>query len=103
MSKRPSYRIECSPDAEDHLALLTARQSTTVLDTIIRQLGHEPTIETRNRKPLRPNPVAGFKLRIGEVRVYDDVEEVPARIVIVKAVALKDRDRVFVGGREIKL
>jgi len=103
VSKKPSYRIEYSPDAEDHLALLTGRQSTTVLDTVIRQLCHQPTKETRNRKPLRPNPVAGFKLRIGEVRVYYDVEEVPARIVIVKAVALKDRDRVLIGSQEIKL
>jgi mRNA-degrading endonuclease RelE of RelBE toxin-antitoxin system len=103
VSKKPSYRIEYSPDAEDQLALLTARQSTTVLDTVIRQLSHQPTKETRNRKPLRPNPVAGFKLRLGEVRVYYDVEEVPARIVIVKAVALKDRDRVLIGGREIEL
>ena len=104
MPRKSVYRIEYSPEAEDHLALLTARQSTMVLDAVVRQLSHEPTKETRNRKPLRPNPVAAFKLRIGDVRVYYDVEDLPpARLVIVKAVAIKDRDRVLIGGREIKL
>jgi hypothetical protein len=37
---------------------LTARQRSLVLDAIGKQLMHEPMVETRNRKPLRPNPVA---------------------------------------------
>lgn len=52
------YRIEYSPDAEDRLRALTARQQTIVLDTVDKQLVHEPTVETKNRKPMRPNPVA---------------------------------------------
>ena len=52
------YQIEYSPDAEDHLRALTQRHQTVVLDTVDRQLRHEPTVRTRNRKPMRPNPVA---------------------------------------------
>ena len=103
MSKKPPYRIDYTGEAEDALALLTARQSATVLDVVPHQLGHEPTVETRNRKPLRPNPVARFKLRVAEMRVYYDVQETPERVVTVKAAALKDRDRILIGGKEIKL
>jgi mRNA-degrading endonuclease RelE of RelBE toxin-antitoxin system len=70
---------------------------------IARQLAHQPTVETRNRKPLRPNPVAQYRLRVGVLRVYYDVQEAPERLVVVKAVGVKARDKVYVGGKEIKL
>ena len=59
-----SYRIEYSPDVEGHLRALTARQQTTILDTVDKQLAYQPTVETRNRKPMRPNPVAPWELRV---------------------------------------
>lgn len=65
-------------------------------------LVHEPTVVTRNRKPLQPNPLAGFELRIGDLRAYYEVDE-GRRAVEVRAVGIKDRDRVFIGGEEIKL
>ena len=67
------YQIEYSPDAEDHLRGLTARQQAIVLDTVDEQLKYQPTVETRNRKPMRPNPIAPWELRIGNLRVYYDV------------------------------
>jgi mRNA-degrading endonuclease RelE of RelBE toxin-antitoxin system len=73
--KRPAYRIEYAAEAEEHLGALAARDATTVLDTVPRQLGHEPTVRTRNRKPLDTNPVAPWELRIGQLRVYFDVED----------------------------
>src|SRR6266542_1335249 len=69
------YRIEYSPEAEEHLRFLTARQRATVLDTVDEQLIDEPTVETRNRKPMRPNPRSPWELRSGNLRVYYDVEE----------------------------
>lgn len=97
------FRIDYSPTAEEHLRALTARQRTTVFDTVDEQLTHEPTVETRNRKPMRPNPIAPWELRIGELRVYYDVVEEPERVVTVLAVGIKDRDRVRIGGEEIEL
>ena len=97
------YRIELSPEAGDHIAGLSARDRAIVLDAIGEQLAHEPSLPTRNRKPLRPNPVAQYRLRAGKLRVYYDVEETPRALVIVKAVGIKIRERVYVGGREIEL
>lgn len=79
------YRIEYSPDAEEHLRALTARQRSTVLDAVEEQLVHEPKVETRNRKPMRPNPVAPWELRIDPLRVYYDVQEEPEHLVMVRA------------------
>jgi mRNA-degrading endonuclease RelE of RelBE toxin-antitoxin system len=98
-----SYRIEYSPDAEDHLQVLTARQQRIVLDTVEKQLTHQPTVETRNRKPMRPNPLAPWELRIGNLRVYYDVEEEPEPVVYVRAVGIKERNRVRIGKEAIEL
>lgn len=97
------YRIEYSPDAEDHLRGLTARQQTIVLDTVDVQLVHQPTVETRNRKPMRPNPIAPWELRIGNLRVYYDVEEDPEPEVYIRAVGVKERNRVRIGKEVIEL
>ena len=64
------YRIECSRDAPEHLRLLTTQEQRLVLDRSDRMLAHDPAVETRNRKPMRPNPLAPWELRIGSIRVY---------------------------------
>jgi len=51
-------RIEYSPAAEENLRVLTAGQRAVVFDTVDEQLAQEPGVETRNRKPMCPNPVA---------------------------------------------
>jgi mRNA-degrading endonuclease RelE of RelBE toxin-antitoxin system len=97
------YRIEYSPDVEDHLGSLTARQRKTVLDAVDRHLAHEPTVETRNRKPMRPNPVAPWELRIGSLPVYYDVEDSPERKVAVRAIGIKEGNLVRIGREVISL
>jgi mRNA-degrading endonuclease RelE of RelBE toxin-antitoxin system len=97
------YRIEYSPEAEGHLRALTARQQSIVLDTVVEQLTHEPEVETRNRKPMRPNPIAPWELRIDPLRVYYDVQEEPEQTVKVRAVGIKARNHVRIGGEVIEL
>jgi len=74
-----------------------------VFDAVDDQLAHEPAVETRNRKPMRPNPLAPWELRIGELRVYYEIAEDPEQVVTIVAVGVKDRNRVLIGGKEIKL
>ena len=52
---------------------------------------------------MRPNPVAPWELRIGSLRVYYDVEEEPEHTVYVRAVGIKQRERVRIGKEVIKL
>lgn len=97
------YEIEYSPETVDHLRALTARQQSIVLDMVDKQLKHQPTVETRNRKPMRPNPLAPWELRIGDLRVYYDVENDPEPIVFIRAVGIKERNQVRIGGEVIEL
>ena len=98
-----AYVIEYSPAAAEHLRFFTARQQTTVLDTVDRQLINQPTVETRNRKPMRPNPVAPWELRIGNLRVYYEVIEGVVPTVMVLAIGIKERDQVRIGRERITL
>jgi mRNA-degrading endonuclease RelE of RelBE toxin-antitoxin system len=82
---------------------LTVRQQRTVLDSVDRQLLHQAEVETRNRKPMRPNPVAPWELRIGDLRVYYEVKGEPEPTVTILALGIKERDRVRIGGERIKL
>ncbi len=73
------------------------------MDAVEERLVHDPAVETRNRKPIRPNPLAPWELRIGNLRVYYDVEEQPETAVYIRAVGIKDRNRVRIGGEVIEL
>ena len=59
-----------------------------MLDSVDEQLQYQPTVETRNRKPMRPNPIAPWELRIGDLRVYYEVD-VAESFVRVLAVGVK--------------
>ncbi len=63
-----TYRIEYSPETEEHFQYLSKRQQVAVLDAVEKQLQFQPDVETRNRKPMRPNPVAPWELRVGSLR-----------------------------------
>ena len=91
------YRVEYSPETEEHFRILTSREQSIILDSVEKQLQHQPTVETRNRKPMRPNPVAPWELRIEHLRVYYDVQDDPERVVYIRAIGIKDRNRVKIG------
>jgi len=95
-----AYQIEYSQESIDHLRLLSARQRTVILDEVDKQLIYQPTVETRNRKPMRPNILAVYELRIGQWRVYFDVETV-TKIVVIRAIGFKQGNIVYIGGERI--
>ena len=97
------YRIEYSPETEEHFRYLSKRQQGIVLDAVERQLQFQPGIETRNRKPMRPNPLAPWELRIGTLRVYYDFEDSPERVVFIRAIGIKQRNNVRIGREMIQL
>ncbi len=97
------YQVAFAEAVKAHLEALTAGQRATVLAAVETQLTNEPLTETRHRKPLRPNPVAPWELRIGKMRVFYDVSESPPQTVRVLAVGIKDRNILRIGGEEIQL
>lgn len=97
-----SYRIAFSRNSLSHLQIFTAREQKIIRDAMIEQLSYEPTIPTRNRKEMRSNPTAVWELRIGDFRVYYDVDEEEA-IVDVRAVGVKEGNKVRIGGEIVEL
>ena len=103
-----AYRIRFADEAVTHLRALTASERATVIDAIEKQLSHEPLTETRNRKLLRPNPIASWELRIGVLRVFYDVASSAKggrspSLVRVLAVGKKERNLLRIGGEVIEL
>lgn len=97
-----AYAIEIARSVLAQFEVLTGAERARVLDGIEKQLTYEPLRETRNRKPLRPNPLAPWELRLGSPRVFYDVA-VGERKVHVLAIGKKIRNVLWIGGREIRI
>ena len=98
-----AYRIQFTKSAEEHFADLTARQQAIVLNAIKVQLRHEPTKDTRNRKPLRPNPLAPWELRVGFLRVFYELDALESDLVNILAIGIKKGHVLIISGKEIQI
>ncbi|MBI4584977.1 MAG: type II toxin-antitoxin system RelE/ParE family toxin [Planctomycetes bacterium] len=96
------YFLRFSEDAKIQLKNLTSREQAIVLNQVESSLSFDPKKETRNLKLLRPNPLAKYELRIGSLRVFFDVDDTEQEVFVL-AVGKKIGNRLFVGGKEIKL
>jgi addiction module RelE/StbE family toxin len=92
------FEIEYAESVEQDLLRLRAYHRKAILDAVDKSLAHEPLVETRRRKPLpgltppweHVPPV--WQLRVGEYRVFYDVDEA-RMIVVVRAVRHKAAHR----------
>ena len=82
------------PSAIAELEALGTFDGRRILDAIARQLTHQPSFETRNRKML-PGLIPPFdadpplwELRVGNHRVFYDIDS-EAQTVYVRAVRVK--------------
>jgi len=88
------YEIEYAKSVANDLAALRAYDRTRTLNDIERHLTHQPTVETRNRKivlglvPPWEHEEPIWELRIGEHRVFYDVDD-QASAVVIRAVRHK--------------
>src|SRR5437868_3081387 len=77
------YRITITREAKAQLLSLPVREQRVVSEGVAARLTGQPTTPTRAVKPLRPNPLAGYELKLGELRVLYNVDEGSAEVVIV--------------------
>jgi mRNA-degrading endonuclease RelE of RelBE toxin-antitoxin system len=96
-----AFVIAFSPDARDHLRAMRKRDQQIIVDAIAAQLTHQPDQPTAQRKPLEDNVVAPWELRVGDYRVFYDINH-NDRVVVV-AVGQKSHNRLRIGGEEIEL
>lgn len=97
-----AFKIELSPRARDNLTRLRKRDQQIVVDSIEEQLIHQPAHPTRQRKKLEDNDLAPWELRIGDFRVFYDVDP-DAEVVIVVAIGKKKHNILRIGDEEIEL
>jgi mRNA-degrading endonuclease RelE of RelBE toxin-antitoxin system len=70
------YEVRYSDEAIEQLKGLRAFDRTAILDPIENVLGVNPTTESGARiKRLREPAPTRYRLRVGEFRVFSDVEE----------------------------
>jgi mRNA-degrading endonuclease RelE of RelBE toxin-antitoxin system len=96
------FAIEFSGRARDNLKSLRKRDQQVVVDAIEGHLAYEPGKPARNRKLVEDNPLAPWELRVGDSRVFYDVNVAEATVVVV-AVGHKVHNRLRIGGEEIEL
>ena len=104
-----AYEIRFAECVRDHVEFLTAAERSLLLDTIREQLSDEPLVETRKRKPLRPNPLAPWELRVGPLRAFYEVLprerelEKAADVVYVLAIGKKERNVLRIAGEVVEI
>lgn len=107
MVRRSRYAITYAPEVARHVGTIDPKYHRLIRGAIEEQLSHAPDKRTRNRKPLEdlPGPLGStWELRCGpnyRFRVFYEVVQ-GARAVWVLAIAVRDRDRLFIAGEELE-
>jgi hypothetical protein len=107
MVKKQTFTLVYDPEVKGHLDAIEPKYHSLIRAAVEEQLRFEPETPTRNRKQLeRPLDLgARWELRFGpdnRFRVFYRVE-VEQRRVRILAVAVKERNRLFIAGEEVKL
>lgn len=105
MAKRPRYTLRYAAVVLRQLAAIDRKHHSMIRQTLERQLGVEPDVETRNRKPLRRSALMGgdWELRLGpdnRLRAFYEVHH-EIREVWVLAIGEKHGSRLCIGGEEV--
>ena len=93
------YRIIITREAKAQLKQLSVREQRVVDDGISARILDHPTRPSKAVKSLRPNPLAGYELRLGDLRVLYNVDEEAGEVTIA-LVGRKVSERLEVGGEE---
>jgi mRNA-degrading endonuclease RelE of RelBE toxin-antitoxin system len=107
MAKQPPFALIYAPAAVEHLDAIDAKYHSLIHTAIEEQLQFQAETPTRNRRSLT-RPVefgARWELRFGpqnRFRVFYRVDA-DQREVYILAIGVKDRERLIIGGEEVKL
>lgn len=96
------FEVVFTGSALDDVRSFRNAEQNVMCDAVEQQLTTTPVTPTRNRKPLRPNELSSWELRVGDFRVFYDVDEGAAKVT-VKAVGRKEHNKLFIRGEEYTL
>ena len=107
MAKMPPFTLTYDPAATLHLDAIDRKYHSLIRRGIEEQLGFEPETRTRNRKPLGQPMTLGarWELRLGPdncFRVFYRVDAERHQVRIL-GIGVNERNRIFLGGEEVKI
>jgi mRNA-degrading endonuclease RelE of RelBE toxin-antitoxin system len=102
-----AYKLVYAPQVKQHLKAIEPKYFPLIRTKIETQLRLEPTVETRNRKPLKQQAdfEGEWELRFGpenRFRVFYAID-IENHEVDILAIGVKKGNRLFIGGEEVEL
>jgi mRNA interferase RelE/StbE len=95
------YRISLTESAKKDIAHFQTYEQRVIVAGIIAHLKTDAETRTRKKKPLKPNPIAPWELRIERFRVFYSIEG--GNSVKVVAVGHKEHNDLFIQGKKVQL
>ena len=95
------YRVSLTESAKQDLGHFDVHDQRVIAAGILTHLRVDAEVSTRKKKPLQPNPVSPWELRIERFRVFYSVEE--GNKVKVVAVGQKEHNVLFIRGKKVAL
>lgn len=92
-----AFGITITDMAEAQLRSLPARDQRILEAAIQSRLTQQPTTPSKAVKRLRPNPLAGWELRVGDLRVLYNVDSDEVTLLVV---GRKAGNKLIVEGEE---
>ena len=96
------YHIEITEDAVEDIHYYAPFERKIIVSEARTHLTYQPSVETKNRKRLRDNPLAAWEIRSGKYRIFYEVSE-DSWIVSIVAVGHKEHNKLFIRGREVQI
>jgi hypothetical protein len=105
--ERKRFRLRYDAEFVSQMKAIERKYHSFIRSSIEMQLFYEPDVATHNRKPLVRETTSGarWELRFGDnnqfrvfYSVYPEIAEVH-----VLAIGVKTRERLYIGGKEVKL
>lgn len=86
---------------ERDIAYFEAHEQRVIAAGIVAHLNADAEVRTKKKKPLRPNPIAPWELKLDRFSVFYSIEA--SKTVKVVAVGHKEHNEVLIRGRKVKL
>ena len=96
---RERFQIEVEPQALEDLLWFRKHEHVRIRAEIAVQLLYQPDKPSGKRKRLEPDGVAEWELRIGQIRVFYDVNRAASSVTVVR-VGYKERSKLLFRGEE---
>jgi mRNA-degrading endonuclease RelE of RelBE toxin-antitoxin system len=96
-----AFSVRLTRSADEDLLFYPVYDQRVIVDAVKLHLIHGADQETRRRKKLTDHPLASWELRVGDFRVFYDIEADAE--VKVTAIGHKIHNALFVRGRKVDL